>query len=206
MAKIKSWVAYYWPNSFCSSRSGLFDRVEKEENFYARNLSRLLACKIKVIMSLHSTTRVPVDDHYAAVVGKAIYVFAYYEWAIIWIIDYLKSGFVHEYSRVTPMTSGAVKKNFCVVINDSTTDFTKVTKQELIDLCDQFDALIVKRNALIHAHPCTDLDGKQILSYQTKPSKPLPDMKWRVTEVESVISEFDTASCDAGAILEKLRA
>jgi len=59
-------------------------------------------------MTLHSTTRVPVDDEYAALVGKAVYVFAYYEWAIIYIVEFLRSGFVAEYSRGSPLTSGAV--------------------------------------------------------------------------------------------------
>ncbi|MBU2739378.1 hypothetical protein [Acidithiobacillus concretivorus] len=45
-------------------------------------------------MAHHSSTRVPVDDSYAALVGKAVYVFAYYEWTIIYVIDYLQSGFV----------------------------------------------------------------------------------------------------------------
>ena len=39
-------------------------------------------------MTLHTSTRVPVDDSYAALVGKAIYVFAYYELTIIFIINY----------------------------------------------------------------------------------------------------------------------
>ena len=67
----------------------------------------------------HTTTRIPVNDEYAATVGKAVYLFAYYEWTIIYIIDYLKSGFVTEYSRPQnrPMTSGAVKEKLREVIN-----------------------------------------------------------------------------------------
>jgi hypothetical protein len=156
-------------------------------------------------MSLHSTTRVPVDDHYVTLIGKAVYVFACYEWTIIWIIEILKSGFLNEYSRGNSMTSGAVLKYFRNVTNDLSNDFTKVSKQELIDCCNHFEKLIIKRNALIHAHPCTDEDGAQILAYQTKTSKLLPDMKWPTTEVERVISEFDKAACDAGQVLDKLR-
>ena len=80
-------------------------------------------------MSLHSTTRVPVDDSYVALVGKAVYVFAYYEWAIIYIIEFLKPGF-----------------------GSHGTDFTRATKQELESFCIEFDRLIVRRNALIHKH------------------------------------------------------
>ncbi len=156
-------------------------------------------------MSLHSTTRVPVDDNYATLVGKAVYVFAYYEWAIIWIIELLDSGFVHEYCRGNPMTSGMVQERFRAVIDNSATKFNKVCKQELLDCLGEFASLIVQRNALVHAHPCTDSDGAQILTYQTKSSKPLPDMKWPVAEVGKLISVFDKAACCAGRLLDKLR-
>lgn len=156
-------------------------------------------------MSPNSITRVPVNDEYVALIGKAVYVFAYYEWSIIWIIEHLKNGFVDEYSRGNPMTSGAVQKSFRTVIENPATSFVNISKQELTDCCNQFHALIIKRNALIHAHPCTDSSGEQILAYQTKLSKPLPDMKWPPTEVERIISEFDVAACNAGEILDKLR-
>lgn len=64
--------------------------------------------------------------------------------------------------------------------------------------------MVIKRNALIHAHPCTDTDGSQILVYQTKTTKPLPDMKWPKEQVEATISEFDQSACKAGALFEKL--
>ena len=156
-------------------------------------------------MSLPSTTRVPVDDSYAALVGKAVYVFAYYEWAIIWIIELLQPGFVGRYSRGKPMTSGQVKSALQAVIDNSAISFAKVTKQELETCCAAFEKLIVKRNALIHAHPCTDTDGAQILGYQTKTTKPLPDMKWTKQEVEAIVAEFDNAACITAVLLDKLR-
>ena len=69
-------------------------------------------------MPLYITTRVPVEDTYAALVGKAVYVFAYYEWTIIWIVESLCRGFVAEYSRGKPLVSGAVEKRFRSVIED----------------------------------------------------------------------------------------
>ena len=156
-------------------------------------------------MMLNTSTRVPVDDSYAALVGKAVYVFAYYEWAIIYIIEYLQSGFVGEYSRGGSMTSGAVRLRFQATIDSASVSFAKISKAELQPCCDKFEGLIVKRNALIHAHPITDSDGSQILAYQTKPSKPLPDMKWPRSEVESAIREFDVAACHAGGLLDRLR-
>lgn len=156
-------------------------------------------------MTLHATTRVPVDDSYAALVGKAVYVFAYYEWTIIYIIEYLRNGFVIQYSRGNPLTSGNVKEEFTSAISKLPASFDKVLVADLLRICEEFGHLIVKRNALIHAHPVTDSDGAKILAYQTKTTRPLPDMRWPKTEVESIIAAFDAAACQAGSILDRLR-
>jgi hypothetical protein len=103
------------------------------------------------------------------------------------------------------MTLGNMRQELQGTINSPHVSFAKVSKQELQACCDEFDVLIVKRNALIHAHPITDSDGSQILAYQTKITKPLPDMKWPKTEVESIIQEFDRAACSAGTLLDRLR-
>ena len=156
-------------------------------------------------MTLHTSTRVPVDDSYVALVGKAVYVFAYYEWTIIYTIEYLRNGFVSKYSRGASMTSGSVRQELQDTINSPLVSFAKESQAELQACCNDFEKLIVKRNALIHAHPVTDSDGAQILAYQTKVTKPLPDMKWPKTEVESIIHEFDAAACSAGTLLNRLR-
>lgn len=157
-------------------------------------------------MSSHNTTRIPVDDPYVALVGKAVYMFAYYEWTIIWIIECFERGFVDTYSRgKKPLTSGLVKNKFQKIINILPTEIPEILQQDLQDCCDTFDQLINKRNTLIHAHPCTDINGSQILSYQGNLSKPLPDMKWPREEVEKIICEIDVAACDVGVILDKIR-
>jgi hypothetical protein len=156
-------------------------------------------------MTNHSSTRVPVDDSYVALVGKAVYVFAYYEWTIIYVIDYLKSGFVTKYSRSGSMTSGNVRQELQNTIDSQFVSFAKVSQAEMQACSDEFEKLIVKRNALIHAHPITDSDGSQILAYQTKITKPLPDMKWPRPEIEAIIQEFDAAACRAGVLLDRLR-
>jgi hypothetical protein len=153
----------------------------------------------------HSSTHVPVDDAYAALVGKAVYVFAYYEWTIIYVVEYLQNGFVEKYSRGRSMTSGNVRQEFQDIINSSLVSFAKVSRAELQACCDEFEKLIVKRNALIHAHPITDSDGSQILAYQAKITKPLPDMKWPRSEVEAIIQKFDAAAFSAGVLLDHLR-
>lgn len=103
------------------------------------------------------------------------------------------------------MTSGNVCQEFQSTINSPLVSFNKVSKMDLQACCDRFADLIVKRNALIHAHPITDSDGAQILAYQTKISKPLPDMKWPRPEVEAIIEELDTSAYHVGTILDRLR-
>ena len=150
------------------------------------------------------TTHVLVDDAYVALVGKAVYVFAYYEWAIIWVIELLQPGFVAKYSREEVMISGAVHGDFLKALNDLPSSFEDAVGTELRACCATFKELIVKRNALIHAHPATDSDGQQILVYQTQTTKPLPDMKWPRPEIECAILEFDAAACTASNLLERL--
>ena len=150
-------------------------------------------------MTLHMTTRVPVNKQYSALVGKAVYVFAYYEWIVIWLVEKFEPGFVARYSRGKPMTSGGVLVELKRVIANA----QKAQQQELQTCCDTFESMIEKRNALIHAHPSTDVDGKQILTYQAALSRSLPDMKWPASQVEKVITEFDAAACDASLVLEK---
>jgi len=156
-------------------------------------------------MTLHTTTRVPVDDEYAALVGKAVYVFAYYEWTIVWIMDFLESGFVSEYIRKIKMTSVMVANRFGTIIDKPATSFDKVSRPKLLDCLAEFERLLDWRNALLHAHPITDSDGAQRLNCQSIPSAPLPDVKWPAEEVEKIITEFDAAACRAGEILDKLR-
>lgn len=156
-------------------------------------------------MNLHTTTSVPVNDAYAALVGKAIYVFAYYEWTIIYLIDHLENGFVQNYSRGNPMTSGKVLGKLKEVVVNLNSLPLNITQQELDECISNFTNLITKRNALIHAHPCTNHDGAQILSYQTSSTKNLPDMSWPEDEVIKLISEIDEAACKSGDILDKLR-
>jgi hypothetical protein len=149
-------------------------------------------------------TRVPFDPTYTAVIGTAIYVFAYYEWAVIYLIQQFRPGFVSRYCRGAPMTSGHVKRELEAVLEDAATDYTRVPRADLEACCERFASLIHKRNALIHAHPITDTDGAQILNYQARVDRPLPDMKWPLGSVEQVLREFDAAACDANALLHRL--
>jgi hypothetical protein len=153
---------------------------------------------------MHSDTRVPVDDQYAAAVGKAVYVFAYYEWSIIWVLECMDPGFVHRYARGTALTSGQVHQELERQVHRLGADYSGVLKLQLQELCEVFGDCVRLRNALIHAHPSTAPDGAQILMYQTDTSKALHDVKWPINEVMTAISWFDKAAGDVSPILEKL--
>jgi hypothetical protein len=153
-----------------------------------------------------TSTRIPVNDDYASIVGKAVYVFAYYEWIIICIIDALNKGFVNEYSRPTKKayTSGSVKRKLRNAIDTSTNLLSQSTLEDMEKCFEAFSDLIEKRNALIHAHPITHLDNSQILASQTKSSKAISDMIWPQSEVEKLISEIDNSALLASEIFTNL--
>lgn len=155
-------------------------------------------------MPMKINTRVPIDEDYVTLVGAAVYLFAYYEWCLVWVVDSLRSGFVGEYSRAKkPITSGSFHTMFLKVVDDPTTDFTSVSKEELVECAENFDRLIQFRNALIHAHPCTDAEG-QILAYQSSTSKVISDKHWPVSELQRIIALFDEAACNANSIKDRL--
>ena len=145
-------------------------------------------------------TRVPFDETYVRLVGTAVYLFLYYEWAIIYIVDRLEPGFVAKYSRDKPMTSGVVSTRFKCALA-SYAGGQGVDKKELEDCSRKFDDLLPRRNALIHAHPITDVGGEQILNYQGMLTKPIPDMKWEAVDIERLIEDVDAAACRANELL-----
>ena len=110
-------------------------------------------------------TRVPFDEAYVTLVGTAVYLFSYYEWAIIYIVERLAPGFVAEYSREKPMPPGEVSARFKTAL-ENYTGGQGVDKRDLGFCSREFDGLVHRRNALIHAHPITAVDGAQILNYQ----------------------------------------
>lgn len=147
--------------------------------------------------------RVPYDQQYAARLGAAVYVFAWYEWAVIHLIEQFETGFLAQYCRGKPMTSGNVKGKLDALLDSPTTSYEIVSRLELEDCCRRFERLIQKRNALIHAHPMTDVDGSQVLSYQSSLDRALPDMNWPLSEVDAVHAEFDAAGCATNELLQR---
>ena len=136
-------------------------------------------------------TRVPFDEDYVKLVGTAIYLFSYYEWAIIYVVERLEPGFVPEccrkHSRGT--TSGAVSKRFMHAVERYAGD-KGVEKTELKCCRLIFDRLVRKRNVLTHAHPITVDGGAQILNYQASLAKQMSDMTWELASLQEFVREF----------------
>ena len=152
-------------------------------------------------MKLH----VPFDRNYVNLLGKAVYLFAYYEWVVICIIEVLEPGFVRTYSRGTrPLPSGEVTKRFRIAIRNS----AELPPGDLkaLDACaTEFDGLVKRRNALVHAHPITDTDGSQIFHYQASPSHPITDMKWDEASIRDFLLAADAAVSQAQSLHMKLK-
>ena len=147
-------------------------------------------------------TRVPFDEDYVRLVGTAVYLFSYYEWVVIYIVEQLEPGFVAEYCREKTMPSGVVSMRFKRALA-SYAGGQDVDKRDL-GLCSrEFDDLVHRRNALIHAHPITDVDGAQILNYQGTPTKRIVDMKWETVDIERFVEEVDAAACRANKLLHR---
>jgi hypothetical protein len=142
---------------------------------------------------------IPMNNDYTELIGKAVYAFAYYEWTIIYIMDYLKKGFFSDYSRKKkPLTSGAILKKFESLIKDNPNQSYKNCKNN-------FSSLIEERNALIHAHPCTSEDGEQILNYQGSIKKVIHDLQWNIEIIKEFIKKVDNAEIEAAKILDSFR-
>lgn len=157
--------------------------------------------------NLHTTTRIPIDDDFAALLGKAVVAFGYYEWMTIYLIEWLGTAdFVHTYSREKTLTAAGVRRELEMAIAALPPAFSAVSRTDLDEVHDTFAALIDRRNALVHAHPATDADGSQIVSYQAKTSKPIADKTWRSSDIEALIADIDRAvSGKLSDVFEKLR-
>jgi hypothetical protein len=77
-------------------------------------------------------TRIPFDAKYTGLLGQALYFFSYYEWTVIYIIERIEPGFVHEYSRgKPPWTSGSLKNKFKEVIRNFPRNFDQSLKDDI---------------------------------------------------------------------------
>ena len=102
------------------------------------------------------------------------------------------------------MTSSAVLKRFENALDSYTGD--DVDEAHLEECYQKFENIIPKRNALIHAHPITDVDGAQILHYQGNTgntSQRISDMKWEPPQIIDLMEEINEAAYEANDLFHQ---
>jgi hypothetical protein len=60
----------------------------------------------------------PYDPGYVAAIGRAIYIFAIYEWNVVHTMEKLRPGFLNKWRFARrPMTAGKLGENFEKTVN-----------------------------------------------------------------------------------------
>jgi len=132
--------------------------------------------------------RIPADDAYTAMLGRAVYNFTYYEWVVVNTIEKIKPGYLRWYSSEGP-TAGRVGATFVSEAAGYQADPSIIA--ELNACAATFNHLRTTRNQLLHAHPYTAADGAQQLDYRGHH----PNANWPMGEVEAAARQFDDAAC-----------
>lgn len=153
-------------------------------------------------MALEASNRIPSDPDYLVCLGRATWVWAYYESFVVDLIDRLKPGFKTEVARSKRnYTAGTIRSELEKLVNSKSTDFTRISKTELVSVHDQLDTLIDRRNSLIHGRPI----GGNILAYQGNVDKPNPDVQWPAAAVDAFTEDVANERIRIDPIFEKLR-
>lgn len=158
-------------------------------------------------MPLEYATRVPVADQYLISLGRATYVFAYYESMIVDLIDCFSPGFKAEVARSKRnYTAGSILAKLKELLDNAGTDYSRISKDELQAVHDRFDAFIDRRNSLIHGRPITAPDGSQILAYQGHAGKAKPDEHWPAPAIDDFSNEIAKERIEhLGPLFERVR-
>lgn len=135
--------------------------------------------------------RIPADDDYTAILGRAIYNFTYYEWVVVWTVEKLQPGYLNEYTKKAP-TSGVLANKFITVV--------KGADPRLAACAGTFSKACIMRDQLLHAHPYTAAGGTQQLGYRGRH----PDTQWPLADVEEAAQNFDQAACELSSLFDEL--
>ena len=100
---------------------------------------------------MQQSFRIPADDAYTAILGRAVYNFVYYELIVVSTLGKLRPGYLQNYDR-KGYTSGTVAKSFTEAVKS----FKPSEEQNALAKCAAiFDGLRNERDKLLHAHPQT---------------------------------------------------
>ncbi len=104
---------------------------------------------------------VPLEESYAAALGRAVFIFSRLEWQAVWCCEKINPGCIAPLSK---RTAGGVSKALIKAVEDA----PDAAKQLLEDAAINFAALVEERNGLAHGRPCTAPSGDQRLSRHGK--------------------------------------
>jgi hypothetical protein len=141
------------------------------------------------------STRIPLDPDYTALLGEAVYVFAYAEWLLLEIIRLRDATATHD--DLARMMSGEVARRLREALSSVPPDRER-------GIAAQFAELVQLRNDMIHAHPATAHDGSQRL-YRWAPDKQRFGFVSRGI-LEQFIADVEDLNSDASALRAYLKA
>jgi hypothetical protein len=103
--------------------------------------------------------RVTLDAPYASALGLAMFCFARCEWDAVWCCERLQPGFI---ATIEPKrkTAGIIAKDLLRLVTSIADNDLRLHCQEIAN---EFDSLVLERNALLHGKPGTATAGAQRL-------------------------------------------
>src|SRR6202023_1549606 len=90
--------------------------------------------------------RIPFDSGYVAAIGRAIFIFANYEWTVVHTMEKLCPGFLNKWRFAkNTMTAGAIGKKFKNAVGESS-NLTRPLASNLKEAARPFIQLADERN------------------------------------------------------------
>jgi hypothetical protein len=93
--------------------------------------------------------RIPVDASYVEVLGRATFIFAILEWNAVWCCEKMRPNYIRTLGR---KTAGKIAGDF---VRLAKRHWIPATRSLCISAAQKFEALVEKRNALLHGKPGT---------------------------------------------------
>jgi hypothetical protein len=132
--------------------------------------------------------RTQYDAVYVAAIGRAVYIFAVYEWNVAHTIEKLRTGFLREYLN-GKMTANTIRERFETELKGFIS-LDEMSVSRLKESAKTFGRFVRDRNELLHAHVYSEPDGRQQLIYQGRRKT----RTWSVTEIDDLSHRFENSS------------
>jgi hypothetical protein len=134
--------------------------------------------------------RTPYDSGYVTAIGRAIFIFANYEWTVVHTMEKLRPGFLNKLRFAkSPMTAGRLGKKFKNAVNEAS-DLAPLLTSRLKEAARALMEFVDERNEFVHAHVYSEQDGSQQLIYQGKEKT----RTWSIAEIDDLAHRFENSS------------